>query len=802
MTFRPTATIALLLSLAPCSALAAPPQSSGGTADNWPNHGGGVDESGFSRLNQITSKNVAKLGLSSSLVLDNEVTLEATPLAIDGVLYFTGSSGSVYAVDAVSGKLVWKHDPKIWEYSPHKQRSNFGVNRGVAFAGGRIFAGVLDGRLIALDAKTGQLVWSVDTVPADSIHTITGAPRVFKDKVIIGNSGADANMRGYVSAFDQATGKQLWRFYTVPGKPEENKGNAALERAAQTWGASEYWNNGTGGTVWNGITFDPELNRIYIGTGNGGPYNPEARDPGGKGDNLYLCSIVALDADSGEYVWHYQVNPREAWDYKATMNMIATTLVIDGAPRKVLMQSPTNGFFYVLDRMDGKLISAEKTGRVTWAERIDLTTGRPVEKQNIRYENGESVLYPSMIGTHNWQAMSWNPVSGLVYIPYMQLGAQYSTDVKLGEFSFGGVTPRAHKETDDDGTGALLAWDPVQQKQRWKVPLKTIWNGGTLTTQGNLVFHGAADGKFSAYDASDGWQLWQFDAGLGIISAPISFAVKGKQYVSVLVGYGGTASALSPIMNVGWKYGAQPRRVLTFGLDGKQTLPPSAPPDMAVHALDVPSVKLDEVSLEKGKTLTIYCMACHGPNFQSAGTPGPDLRESKLALTEEGLWSVLHEGILMQRGMPRYEQLTRDQVHALYVTIRASAREALGIDLVIEPKPKPKPAAPQPDGLVGKLQGFYLALRAALGIAPAPEPVADTGSDTGYTSARTHIGKLLDDPAARAIVDKHVKGLSGRPQIGLARSMTLKQLQTYSDEFSDDVLAKIDAELAKLPPKK
>ena len=753
----------LLLFSSPAGVALAQPA---GAADNWTHHAGGTDESGFSRLTQINSQNVDKLGLAWSLVLDNEVTLEATPLAVDGVLYFTGSSGSVYAVEAVSGSLVWKHDPKIWSYSPTKQRSNFGVNRGVAFAQGRVFAGVLDGRLIALDAKSGALLWSVDTVPPDSIHTVTGAPRVFKGKVIIGNSGADANMRGYVTAYDQATGKQLWRFYTVPGSPEENKGNPALERAAKTWGTSEYWKNGTGGTVWNGITFDPELDRIYLGTGNGGPYNPQVRDPGGEGDNLYLCSIVALDADTGNYVWHYQINPREAWDYKATANMITATLDIAGKRRKVLLQSPTNGFFYVLDRTNGKLISAEKTGKVTWADSIDLQTGRPVERPNIRYEKGESILYPSMIGSHNWQDMSFNPATGLVYIPYMKLGAQYATDVLPGEFSFGGVTPRAYKEDYDDGKGALVAWDPVAQRQRWAAPLQTIWNGGTLATAGNLVFQGSADGKLTAYEANVGVRLWQFNAGLGIVSPPISFAVKGKQYVSVLVGYGGSTAALSPIMNVGWKYGAQPRRLLTFSLDGKASLPPSPPPDMHVYALDVPLLKIDAASVEKGKMLSIYCVACHGPNFQSAGSPGPDLRESKLALSEENVWNVLNQGQLMQRGMPRYEQLSRDQVHALYLAIRASAREALGIKPVQE----------------------------------APAEKAATSSKASYTTAKTKIGAILDDPTLRTIVDKHVPGLSGRAQIGLARSMTLKQLQNYSEEFSDPVLAKIDAEFAELPP--
>ena len=288
--------------------------------------------------------------------------------------------------------------------------------------------------------------------------------------------------------------------------------------------------------------------------------------------------------------------------------------------------------------------------------------------------------------------------------------------------------------------------------------------------------------------------------GLGIIAPPISFAVKGKQYVSVLVGYGGTAAALSPIMNVGWKYGAQPRRLLTFSLDGKETLPPSPPPDMTVHALDVPSLKIDQDGLDMGLTLHIMCLACHGPNFQGAGSPGPDLRESKNALSEEYVWNVLHKGLLAQRGMPRYEQLTRAQVHGLYLAIRAGARQSLGLK-VVEEQPVAK-VEPPPSGLMGTLYGLYVAARNALGLAPAEEPVGPEPANGALTTRRTKIGVLLDDPAARAIVDKHVPGLSGRPQIGLARSMTLKQLQAYSEEFSDPVLGKIDSELAKLPPKK
>jgi quinohemoprotein ethanol dehydrogenase len=552
------------------------------------------------------------------------------------------------------------------------------VNRGAAYADGRVFVGALDGRLIALEARTGKELWSVDTVPPTSLNIITGAPRTFNGKVIIGNGGADFGARGFVTAYDAATGKQLWRFFTVPGTPEENKGDPAMERAAATWGG-EYWKSGTGGTVWNGMTFDPEFNRVYIGVGNGGPYDVSKRSPG-DGDNLYLCSIVALDADTGKYVWHYQVNPRESWDYKATANMIATTLTVQGKPRKVLMQAPTNGFFYVLDRADGKVISAEKMGKVTWAERIDLDTGRPVEAENIRYETGQTLMWPGPIGGHNWQDMSFNPSTGLVYVPYMQLGILWQKGKPdpnlMGVFDIT-LTPVIHDE--DDGKGQLVAWDPIRQEARWRVRHDTLWNGGTLSTAGRLVFQGTADGYFSAYDASTGERLWRFNAGLGIVSPPISYAVGGKQFVSVLVGYGGTTAVFPKQMNMGWKYGAQPRRLLTFSMDGKAALAPTPPPDMKVHALDDPSIQISEGDVPAGRALVnSVCVACHGLNLESSGTPAPDLRESGIALHPESLWSVLHEGTLMSRGMPRFETLTREQVRQIHAYIRAGAREALG----------------------------------------------------------------------------------------------------------------------------
>lgn len=670
--------VSVLSFSAPSLSAEIPKEETGATV-NWPGHGGQADESGYSQLEEISVSNIEQLGLSWSLDLPGEVSLEATPLAINGVLYFTGSMAAVYAVDVSNGKLLWKYDPQTWRYYPEKMNfMMYPVNRGAAYADGRVFAAALDGRLFALDATTGKLLWSVETISRNSRYSSTGAPRTFNGMVIIGNGGADIGLRGYVTAYEQATGRQVWRFYTVPGSLEENKGNPAMERAAATW-TGEYWKTGTGGTVWNGITFDPELNRIYIGTSNGGPYDPDRRSPG-SGDNLYLASIVALDADTGKYLWHYQVNPREGWDYKATANMIIATLAINGKPRKVLMQAPTNGFFYVLDRENGKLISAEKIGKVTWAERIDLKTGQPIEAPNIRYETGEITLWPSSLGAHNWQAMSFSAKTGLVYIPYMQAGVTFSRRApKPGEFDVGGLSMGWAEDKSDplDGKGALLAWNPVSQTQSWRVPLDTLWNGGTLTTAGDLVFQGTADGYFSAYHASTGERLWQFNAGLGIVGAPISYAVRGKQYVSVLVGYGGSTGAASNWMHVGWKYGAQPRRLLTFDLSGKALLPPSAFPDLKVHAVDDPSIEIKETEVEAGRSLYKACVSCHGRNLVSAGSPAPDLRESHIALDRKAFRSVVHDGALIQNGMPRYQMFTDDHLNALYAYIRSGARDAL-----------------------------------------------------------------------------------------------------------------------------
>jgi quinohemoprotein ethanol dehydrogenase len=655
----------------------APAAGATGTGADWPGHSGAPDESGYSQLDEINTGDIGRLGLVSSLDLPGEVTLEATPLAVAGVLYFTGSYATVYAVEAATGRLLWRFDPKTWEHNPLKMHFNFSINRGAAYADGRVFVAAMDGRLFALEAKTGKVLWSVETMgPKEWMLTSSGAPRTFKGKVIIGNSGSDFGARGYVTAYDQLTGKQLWRFYTAPGAPEDNKGDPTMERAAATW-KGEYWKTGTGGSVWNGITFDRELNRIYLGTANAGPWDPALRSPGG-GDNLFTASIVALDADTGKYVWHYQVNPRDAWDYDCTQQMTLGELVVGGKRRKVVMQAPKNGFFYALDRETGKLISAGKMGKVTWAERIDVTSGRPVEQKNVRYENGETVVWPSAIGGHNWQDMAFSPKTGLVYVPYMQIGTRFTKGKEVpGAITLAGLAVEAVTQDPKDNKGALIAWDPIQQKARWEIWHDTIWNGGALATAGGLVFQGTADGYFSAYDAANGKRLWQFNVGHGIIGGPISYSVKGKQYLSVLSGYGGVTGSWGHYMNVGWKYGAQPRRVLTFSLDGKAVLPPTAPPDMKLHALDNPNVRINDKDVRTGEALFMQCGACHGVNLEGAGSPAPDLRESVVALDPDAFWTLLHTGSLIQHGMPRFESLTKEQAQQLYMYIRAGARRAV-----------------------------------------------------------------------------------------------------------------------------
>ena len=507
---------------------------------------------------------------------------------------------------------------------------------------------------------------------------------MFRDKVLIGNGGTEVgSARGYVTAYDTASGKQAWRFYVVPGNPAEGFEDEAQAMAAKTW-TGEWWKHGGGGQTWNGLTYDPEFNRVYIGTGNGSPWNQKMRSPDG-GDNLFLCSIVALDADTGKYLWHYQTTPGETWDYNSNMDIVLADLNIDGKPVKALMHAPKNGFFYVLDRANGKLLSAEKIGKVTWATHVDMKTGRPVEVPGSRYEDGEVTVYPSAFGVHNWHAMSFNKDTGLVYIPTIELAGWFNdkginkidwqaTDFQMDtavRFTKGDELPQKINGS------TLLAWDPVKQQKAWEVQLPGVWNPGTMTTAGNLVFQGRTDGKFVAYDAKTGAALWTFDTGLGISGAPITYQVDGKQFISLLVGWGGAGTSFGGVVTAqhGWAYGEHPRRLLTFALDSKVTLPPSPPPRIPQPVVKA-DFKVDPLQAEQGSDLYVRnCTICHGGSAVSGGY-APDLRASQVPLFLEAFHDVVINGSRQSQGMPPFTELTDKDLVAIQHYLRRQAAAA------------------------------------------------------------------------------------------------------------------------------
>ena len=481
---------------------------------SWMSYGRTYSEQRFSPLGQVNEKTVGELGLAWSFDLGTKRGVEATSIVVDGVMYTTSSWSIVHALDARTGKSLWRYDPGVAK-DKAKHACCDVVNRGVAVWQGQVFVGALDGRLIALDAATGLVNWETETVDAALPYTITGAPRVIRGKVLIGNGGAEFGVRGFLSAYDAGTGDMIWRFYTVPGNPELGFENDAMAMAAKTWNGKWWELGGGGGTVWDAMAYDPELDLLYIGVGNGTPWNQEIRSPGG-GDNLFLSSIVALRPDTGEYVWHYQTTPGETWDYTATQHIILADMEIEGADRKVLMQAPKNGFFYVLDRTDGSLISAEKYIDLNWASHVDLETGRPVETPGARYKDAPFTVFPSYLGGHNWHPMSFNPATGLVYIPVLDIPANYAQAenfkyrpgvTNLGTDGIMGSLPAEladRKAMHSLVKGRLVAWNPQTQKEAWRVEHRGSWNGGTLTTAGNLVFQGTADGKFVAYRADTG----------------------------------------------------------------------------------------------------------------------------------------------------------------------------------------------------------------------------------------------------------------------------------------------------------
>jgi quinohemoprotein ethanol dehydrogenase len=645
---------------------------------DWPGYGRTFGEQHYSPLAQINDANVGKLGLAWSIDLGAGSSV-TQPLAVNGTLYFAHGYGEIIAVDAASGRRLWKYDANVNAVAGPKMRLSWGM-RGIAWWDGRIFFGTVDGRLIAIDTKTGKLAWSAQTTQPGDARYITGAPRVFHDMVIIGHGGGDVGTtRGYVTAYDTRTGKQLWRWYTVPGDPAKGFENEAMEKAAKTW-SGEWWKYGGGGTVWNAFCYDPETDTIFFGTGNGESWNDKVRSPQG-GDNLYTSSIVALDATTGKYKWHYQINPGESWDYDANMDLELATLTIDGQPRKVIMQAPKDGFFYVIDRLTGKLISAEPFVKVNWASKIDLKTGRPVENPAARYPGGATfVMWPSPLGGHNWLPMAYSPQTRLVYIPTIEKAVAWRDEPDGSNDKPGDDPIRAilnmYPKTDDprDGTSALIAWDPARQKEAWRWPTSSIAPGGAMATGGNLVFQGSLDGSFRAHAADSGKLLWSFAAQAPVLAPPISYSVNGRQYVSVLTGMGSSIEILGKVLKGKVPdYRSQPKRLLTFVLDGKAKLPALASAGSA--PVEDPDFKPDAALEEKGELgFATHCATCHG-GFAIAAGGAPDLRRSAIPLSADAFASVVRDGALLANGMPRFSELKDTDLAVIrqYVRARAAA---------------------------------------------------------------------------------------------------------------------------------
>ena len=691
--------LAALLPLAACGKNPSPPVTEGVTdamiaqakEGEWLSYGRDYNEQRFSTLTQINDANVGQLGLAWSADLDTARGQEATPLMHDGVLYTTTAWSMVKAYDARTGKLIWAYDPKV----PREKLVDVccdAVNRGVAIYGDKVYVGTLDGRLVALEAKNGKVVFDKGVIPAGSHQAITGAPRIAKGKVLLGSAGSEYFSRGYLAAYDPQTGEELWKFYTVPGDPSKPQEGKHLDAAAKTW-SGEFWKLGGGGNVWDSITYDPATNLIYFGTANAEPWNPAHRNTKGAGDSLYTASIVAVNADTGEYAWHFQETPEDRWDFDSTQQIMVADLTIEGQQRHVVMHAPKNGFFYTLDAKTGKFISGKPFVQgINWASGLDPVTGAPNVNPDAKYElTGKPwVGVPGAVGAHSWTPMSYSPKTGLVYIPTNNTPQFYMNDpdwkpgttgFQLGvDFTGGGVpADKAIRDaTMKAMTGALVAFDPIAGKARWTVPYPSPTNGGTLATAGNLVFQGSATGQFHAYSADTGKPLWSFETQSGVLAAPMTYALDGEQYVAVMVGWGGVwdVSGGALVTN---KLTPNISRLMVFKLGGKAVLPP--PPPSAKRVLDPPPVtgKAEQIALG-AKLFANTCSVCHG-NVAVSGALNPDLRHS-VALGNPKLWNdIVGNGLLKQNGMVAWkDQFTPDQIEAIrhYIISRANEDKKLG----------------------------------------------------------------------------------------------------------------------------
>ena len=633
---------------------------------DWIAHGRNQAEDRFSPLDQINASNVDDLGLAWGKKLGTTRGLEATPLVIDGIMYFTLTWSTVMAVDCENGETLWTYDPMVDKSVWGMRACCDVVNRGLAYYRGNLYLGSLDGRLIALDAQTGIVAWETQTFDTDRPYTITGAPRIFDGKVVIGNGGAERGVRGFISAYDALTGELAWKTYTVPGDPSLGFESPDMERAAETW-KGEWWTVGGGGTCWDSFAYDPELKLLYVGTGNGSPWTRIARNGTWEPlDNLYLSSILALNPDTGRIVWYYQTTPGDNWDYTATQHMILADIEWKGSMRQVLMQAPKNGFFYVLDRKTGELLAADPFIEMNWAEGVDLETGRPIESPASDYSSAPKEVKPSQAGGHSWHPMSYNPEHQLVYIPVLENTRVFKHDpnwkYRPGKANHAMDIDTEPRKDVRRYQGGLIAWDPIERKRVWVVDHTSIINGGTLASAGDLVFQGNADGEIVAYEARTGERLWSYFTGTAIMAPPVTYLVNGVQYVSVVAGWGGGMGQRIPPGDKATEY-FQEGILYTFKLDGEgERLELVKNPRANPTGPDL-EFEVDVAKAAKGRDLYVHnCSRCHGPLDGRAGSI-PDLTASPQAIHD--VWqSIVHDGIFASvKGMPKFEgDLNREEI--------------------------------------------------------------------------------------------------------------------------------------------
>ena len=643
-----------------------------------------ASEQRYSPLTQINAGTVGKLGLAWSAELDTYRGVEGTPLFIDGALYDVSAWDVVTAYDARSGKLLWTYDPQV-----PREWGRFAccepVSRGLAAWKGRIIIGTLDGRLIALDAHDGKPVWTTQTFDKSQPYSITGAPRVFDGMVVVGEGGADLGVRGYVAAFDADTGKKLWRFWLTPGDPRKGPDHEAsdsvMKMAAKTW-TGDWWKLGGGATPWDSIAYDPKLKMVYVGTGNGSPLAEAYRSPKG-GDNLFLCSVVALDAKTGAYRWHYQEVPGEEWDYTCTQSIIQADLKIHGKMRQVLLHAPKDGFFYVLDRKTGQVISAKNYVPVNWAK-VDSKTGKVTENPETRYGTEPVLVTPGPGGGHNWFPMAYSPRTRLAYFPTYEAWLVYALDPNWKPQPFrsnsgwGGYSGDAlkkrialQKEGDAKEKAWLTAWDPVKQRAVWQIPLPRHGNGGVMVTASDLVVEGTTRQTLLIADAWTGKQLWEFPSQSAPVGGPISYELDGVQYIAVNAGWGGGAAQIE--RGAGKELPRASARLLVFKLGGTAALPAMKPEE---EAPEPPPLRATEALVQKGGELFgRNCALCHG---QRAIGGVKDLRKMTRE-THAQFKDIVLGGARKDKGMASFADiLTAEDADAIHAYLIARANEDWG----------------------------------------------------------------------------------------------------------------------------